>query len=428
LDLNGQTLTNTNALTLNGMGISTSGALTNSNSTTGVYAGSITLGSVSTIGGTGGAISVTGAISDIANDYGLILVGNKAINLSSSSNLLRIISSTSSIGALTIVNSGDLTIGSIASGGSRYDGINSSGAINIRTTGKLTISKSIETTSTSKSASAPALLLASGSGDAAGTTTNNIELLNSPTFTVGAGGAANFYTGGLTESADIKTYVESKTNNNTAAYNSTLTTQPTTAGYNIIFRGFPPYIYVTIVDGQTSTYGTASGLSFWYSTSESSYGASYLPALLSSITTAQTFTAGASTIDVNIGGITGTIAINTTLSSTLAADTYNLTLSPTLALSGAPGVSFRAGNAKNFVVNPRPITLAATNRTKVYGDALSLGTSAFTKTAGTFANSELATAVTLTSANGYDASTNQAVNSAYANEIGISTATGTGGF
>ncbi|MBU3586216.1 hypothetical protein, partial [Polynucleobacter sp. AM-26B4] len=56
-----------------------------------------------------------------------------------------------------------------------------------------------------------------------------------------------------------------------------------------------------------------------------------------------------------------------------------------------------------------------------------LGTSAFTKTAGTYANSEVATAVTLTSANGYAASTTRAVGT-NANEVVATSATGTDGF
>ena len=82
----------------------------------------------------------------------------------------------------------------------------------------------------------------------------------------------------------------------------------------------------------------------------------------------------------------------------------------------------------SLAITARPITLTATNRTKVYGDALVLGNTAFTRTAGSYANSESATAVVLTSVNGYDASTTQAVNAAYANEIVPSLATGTGGF
>jgi len=52
LDLNGTTMTGTNALTLNGTGISSGGALTNSSATAGTYAGLVTLGSTGvSIGG-----------------------------------------------------------------------------------------------------------------------------------------------------------------------------------------------------------------------------------------------------------------------------------------------------------------------------------------------------------------------------------------
>ncbi|MBU3586206.1 MBG domain-containing protein, partial [Polynucleobacter sp. AM-26B4] len=78
-------------------------------------------------------------------------------------------------------------------------------------------------------------------------------------------------------------------------------------------------------------------------------------------------------------------------------------------------------------ITARPITLTADNRTKVYGDGLTLGASAFTKTSGTYANSEVATAVTLTSANGYAASTTRAVGT-NANEVVATSATGTDGF
>ena len=67
------------------------------------------------------------------------------------------------------------------------------------------------------------------------------------------------------------------------------------------------------------------------------------------------------------------------------------------------------------------------DQSKIYGDALSLGSSAFSKTVGTYANSELATSVSLTSTNSYDSSTTQSVGS-YEDEISISSATGTGEF
>ena len=59
LDLNGQTMTNTNPLTLNGTGISGGGALINSSTTAGPYPGIITLGSASSIVATSGNISLS---------------------------------------------------------------------------------------------------------------------------------------------------------------------------------------------------------------------------------------------------------------------------------------------------------------------------------------------------------------------------------
>ncbi|WVN40957.1 MBG domain-containing protein [beta proteobacterium MWH-UniP1] len=83
--------------------------------------------------------------------------------------------------------------------------------------------------------------------------------------------------------------------------------------------------------------------------------------------------------------------------------------------------------ADNLSVTARPITLKASNQSKTYGDALVLGTSAFSLTSGSFATGELATSATLSAANGYAASTTQGVGT-YANEIQIAGATGTGGF
>ena len=61
LDLNGTTMTGTNALTLNGTGISGGGALINSSTTAGTYAGLITLGSASSIVTTSGNITISNA-------------------------------------------------------------------------------------------------------------------------------------------------------------------------------------------------------------------------------------------------------------------------------------------------------------------------------------------------------------------------------
>ena len=75
LDLNGTTMTGTNALTLNGTGINSGGALTNSSATAGTYAGLVTLGSASSIiAGTGNiTLSNTGAIT--GSGFGLTVGG-----------------------------------------------------------------------------------------------------------------------------------------------------------------------------------------------------------------------------------------------------------------------------------------------------------------------------------------------------------------
>ncbi len=397
LDLNGKTLANTNALTLNGAGVGSAGAITNSSATTGTYVGAISLGSASSIGSTSGAITVSGAISD-ASDYGLAITGDKAVTLSSTSNALKTIASGSSTGALTVVNSGDLAISSVTVGGSTYNGLNSSGEISVKTTGDLTISQNVVTTSASVTASAPALLLAAGSGQAIGTVSKNIKLGGTQTFTVGSDGIIDFYAGDSSGSAGLATYVNAQSPKS-YAYSADLTTQPSAAGYNVIYRGAPPYIYVTIVDSQTGEYGTAAGLSYLYSTSPTLYGSAYLPSSLSAFNAAQTFTAGQSSITINSRGLTGSIAISTALTTTTNANAYSLTLTPTLALSES-SVVFIAGTAKNFTLNPKALNLTIS---KTY-DGNATFTNANTYALMGMANSESAPTIssgsaTLSSAN-----------------------------
>jgi filamentous hemagglutinin family protein len=397
LDLNGQTLANTNALTINGTGISAAGALTNS-STAATYAGAITLGSISSIGSTSGAITITGAISASSSNYGLALVGDKAITMSNTSNALRTIASRASIGALTLVNAGDLTIGSVIAGSTTYNGLSSSGTISVKTTGDLTISQNVATTSTSAVAASPAILLAAGYVQAAGIVTKNIKLSGSPTFTAGTDAIIDFYSGDSDGSTGLSTYVDTKSPKS-YTYNSTISTQPTAAGYNVIYRGAPPYIYVTIVDSQTGTYGTASGLSYWYSTSPTDYGLAFLPSSMSTFNSAQTFTAGATTISLS-GSLSGSITINIPLTSSVNAGTHSLTLTPnSVALSGS-SATFVAGTAKNFVLNPKALNIAVS---KPY-DGNATFTSANTITLTGMANSESAPTIssgsaTLSSAN-----------------------------
>jgi len=109
LDLNGKTMTNTNALTLNGTGISGGGALIAS--TAGTYAGPITLGNSGVaIGGTGGGVTLatTATIVGASTGYNLNLQG---------------------VGG---------TINSIINGGT--SGVAGAGAVIVNTTGTWTLS------------------------------------------------------------------------------------------------------------------------------------------------------------------------------------------------------------------------------------------------------------------------------------------------
>ena len=75
-------MTSTNALTLNGTGIGGNGALINSSTTAGTYAGLITLGSASSIVTTSGNIAISNA-GTIAGGYGLTLGGTQTGTITS---------------------------------------------------------------------------------------------------------------------------------------------------------------------------------------------------------------------------------------------------------------------------------------------------------------------------------------------------------
>ena len=82
LDLNGQAVANTNPLTINGAGISSGGALINSSATAATYAGTVALGSASSVGGNGN-ITLSNTIS---GSYGLTYAGSGTLILSGASN------------------------------------------------------------------------------------------------------------------------------------------------------------------------------------------------------------------------------------------------------------------------------------------------------------------------------------------------------
>ena len=107
LDLNGTTMTNTNALTLNGTGISSGGALTNSSATLATYAGAITLGSATSIGSSNGDITISAAIG--GSSIALTKVGTDTVTLNAVNTYSG--ATTVSAGTLSVGGSGNLGSG-----------------------------------------------------------------------------------------------------------------------------------------------------------------------------------------------------------------------------------------------------------------------------------------------------------------------------
>src|SRR5260221_2431547 len=83
LDLNGFTLTNAEPLTLNGTGIASGGALTNSSATNVTYSGLVTLGSSSSIVANSGTIGITNAGTITGAGFSLTLGGSGGGSVSS---------------------------------------------------------------------------------------------------------------------------------------------------------------------------------------------------------------------------------------------------------------------------------------------------------------------------------------------------------
>ncbi len=153
LDLNGTTMTGTNTLTLNGTGISSGGALTNSSGTAATYVGSIILGSTSSIATSSGTISVTGGIALGGNTLTLagssnITIGNtgaitgtssSSLNDGMSSGILALSSSNPSFsGSVTLSGIGSMNLTSATA-------LNSNNPVNFTANGTLNLSSVSET-------------------------------------------------------------------------------------------------------------------------------------------------------------------------------------------------------------------------------------------------------------------------------------------
>lgn len=111
--------------------------------------------------------------------------------------------------------------------------------------------------------------------------------------------------------------------------------------------------------------------------------------------------------------------------ATLNVGTHPLTYATGLTSDYYSG--FVAGDPTNWTITPRAIELTAANRNRTYGEALALGSTAFSITGGSLANGDGISGATLGSLNGYAADPSQAAGS-YLGEITLTNATGTGGF
>ncbi|MBT8560971.1 filamentous hemagglutinin N-terminal domain-containing protein [Polynucleobacter paneuropaeus] len=378
LDLNGKTLTYANALTLNGSGISSGGALTNSSATGGTYIGAITLGSDSLIGGTTGAITVTGAIDSTASAYNLALVGNQAITLSSATNTLSTIASGSGLGALSITNNQALTIGSMTIGGTTYSGLSSTDTILVQTsTDNLTVNNAVTTSSTSAVTSAPAIQLAAGYNGTTSDTAYNIILGSSSSslITAGSGAIIALYSGAPLSSTNLSAFVAGQTIYNTS-YGVTTTTGSLAsgAGYYALYRGTQPTMYVIFGSSDTPTYGSAPTITYSFNTLANGTGTSYL----SSDTATVNATGTAVFTDTTSG-------VSTILSSTANAGTYS-NVSYTSGLSST-NYSFAATTpVASYTINKANAYVTLTSgQSSTYGNTPSSGYTVYANLAGTLA-------------------------------------------
>jgi hypothetical protein len=173
------------------------------------------------------------------------------------------------VGALAVTNSSTLSIGQVTAGGSTYSGINATGAVSITTSnGNLAVSQNVATTSTAATPSAPALKLSAGDGTAAGTISGgDVVLSGAPTISVGTGGIAEIYSGSTLASTGVASTFAAKSPNYLLYNKSSASLPASGAGYYVFYREPGVPIYLLPASGQSSTYGTAPLLNYWYSSS-----------------------------------------------------------------------------------------------------------------------------------------------------------------
>ncbi len=125
LDLNGFTLVTAEALTLNGTGISSAGALTNASGTAATYSGLVTLGSASSIIASGGNITVSNVGTITGSGFGLTVGGAANTSITSIIGTGSGSVTKQDAGTLTLSGANTFTGGVNAQGGTLQVGVSS---------------------------------------------------------------------------------------------------------------------------------------------------------------------------------------------------------------------------------------------------------------------------------------------------------------
>ncbi len=369
IDLNGQTMTSIGGLTLNGTGISSSGALINSNAAGATYAGLVTLGSASTItGGTGTiALSHSGTIGgafaltlDGATGGSIYsIIGTGAGTLIKTGNGTWTLSGANTFTGAVSVNAGALRAASNTALGTVAGGVTVASGATLELGGAdspsgITIGAEALTVS-----DGGAIHNVAGYNNYDGT----MALSGNATITIDTGTSLNFRSTGaaITVAADKRLSLYT---------NGDLTFAKALAGSN----ANSTYLKVgsgalNIGAGSTLTEAIAvyAGL---YDLTGSDYSSIYgrTPDYTVALYNAAS---GGTKVNLSAGtDYSGTVLwTGTTPTASSNANLYSLTYASGLTVSNTRYVLLGATSATNWTVTKAHLTVTANNASKTYGDA-----------------------------------------------------------
>jgi autotransporter-associated beta strand protein len=337
LDLNGITLSTARPITINGTGISSGGAITNSSATAASYSGAITLGSASSVVANSGAVTLSGTIATAG--FALTLDGSTGGTasgvISGSGSVTKngsgtwILSGANTYTGTTSINAGTLKLGNAAALGTTASGTSiTSGAvldlngINYSNAEALTVngtgisgSGAIINSSSTGATYAGLLTLGSSSSIVGGTGTINIS--NTGTIT----GATFSLTLGGTSGGTVASIIGTTSGTLTKADAGTWT-----------LSGANTYTGITSINAGTLKLGNAAALG---------------------VSSATTITSGAA-LDLN--GITLSTARPITINGTGVSSGGAITNSSATAASYSGAITL--GSASSVVANSGAVTLS----------------------------------------------------------------------